>query len=234
MGTTESQTDTTTKLKRIAWLSSSDNTRQFDCVMHHFNESSLEDCFHRQNGKKAVGIDGVTKMQYAEQLKPNLEALVHRLRQMSYRPGAVRKVLIPKEGSPGKTRPLGISNFEDKLVQMMTQRVLESIYDPVFLDCSFGFRPKRSCHDAIRSLHQYLFRHKVTTVIDIDLKGYFDSIDHRLLEGMLRDKIKDEHFTSTVCFERVYSPKVSYQLARKGCPRAVSVAPFSPTSLPTT
>ena len=141
-----------------------------------------------------MGIDGVTKMQYAEQLKQNLESLVQRMRRMAYRPGAVRKVLIPKDGSPGKVRPLGISNFENKLVQMMTQRVLESIYDPVFLDCSFGFRPGRSCHDAIRSLHQYLFRHKVSTVIDIDLKSYFDTIDHQLLEELLRNKIKDERF----------------------------------------
>jgi group II intron reverse transcriptase/maturase len=162
--------------------------------MHHFNESSFEDCFHQQDGKKAVGTDGVNKTQYAEHLSHNLSSLTQRMRRMAYRPGAVRKVLIPKEGSPGKTRPLGISNFEDKLVQMMTQRVLESIYDPIFLDCSYGFRPGRSCHDAIKALHQYLFRHNVSTVIDIDLKGYFDTIDHQLLEGMLRNKIKDERF----------------------------------------
>ncbi|MCU7882569.1 MAG: group II intron reverse transcriptase/maturase [Candidatus Thiodiazotropha sp. (ex Lucinoma annulata)] len=194
MGASESQIDTTTKLKRIAWLSSRDKSRQFDCVMHHFNESSLEDCFHQQDGKKAVGIDGVTKMQYAEHLNQNLKSLIQRMRRMAYRPGATRKVLIPKEGSPGKTRPLGISNFEDKLVQTMTQRVLESIYDSVFLDCSYGFRPGRSCHDAIKALHQYLYRHKVSMVIDIDLKSYFDTIDHQLLEGMLRNKINDERF----------------------------------------
>lgn len=116
------------------------------------------------------------------------------MRRMAYRPGAVRKVLIPKEGSPGKTRPLGISNFEDKIVQMMTQSVLESIYEPLFLDCSFGFRPGRGCHDAIRSLHQYLFRHKVSRVIDVDLKSHFDTIDHQLLESRRRNKIKDERF----------------------------------------
>jgi retron-type reverse transcriptase len=99
-----------------------------------------------------------------------------------------------QECSPGKTQSLGISNLEDKLVQMMTQRVVESIYDPIFLDYSYGFRPGRSCHDAIKALHQYLFRHKVSTVIDIDLKSYFDTIDHQLLEGMPRSKINDERF----------------------------------------
>jgi len=194
MGTSEPQADTNTKLKRIAWLSSRDKTRQFDNLMHHFNESSLEDCFHQQDGKKAVGADGITKRQYEEHLKQNLSLLTQRMRQMAYRPGAVRQVLIPKDGSPGKTRPLGISNFEDKLVQMMMQRVLESIYEPLFLDCSYGFRPGRSCHEAIKALHQHLFKQSVSVVIDIDLKSYFDTIDHQLLEGMLRNKIKDERF----------------------------------------
>ena len=116
------------------------------------------------------------------------------MRRMAYRPGAVRKVRIPKEGSPGKTRPLGIRNCEDKLVQRMTQSVLESIYEPLFLDGSFGFRPGRGCHDAIRSVHQYLFRHTVSRVIAVDLKSYFDTIDHQLRESMLRNKIKEERF----------------------------------------
>lgn len=116
------------------------------------------------------------------------------MRRMAYRPGAIRTVLMPKEGSPGKTRPLGNSNFEDKVVPMMTQRVLESIYEPLFLDCSFGFRPGRGCHDAIRSLHQYLFRHKVSMGIEVDLKSDFDTIDHQLRASMRRNKIKDERF----------------------------------------
>ena len=106
----------------------------------------------------------------------------------------MRRVDIPKEGRPGATRPLGISTLEDKIVQKRMQHVLESIYEPVFRDCSYGFRPGRGCHDAIRALHQHLFRHEVQTVIDVDLAGFFDQIDHRLLAGFLRQKIRDERF----------------------------------------
>lgn len=162
--------------------------------MHHFNAAALTDCFHQLDGRKAVGSDGITKADYAEELAANLQDLVDRMKQMAYRPAPVRRVDIPKEGPPGATRPLGISNLEDKIVQKMTQRVLESIYEPVFRDCSYGFRPGRGCHDAIRALHQHLFRHEVQTVIDVDLAGFFDQIDHRLLAGFLRQKIRDERF----------------------------------------
>jgi group II intron reverse transcriptase/maturase len=91
-------------------------------------------------------------------------------------------------------RPLGISNFEDKLVQKMMQQILESIYDPIFLDCSYGFRPGLGCHDAIRDLQEYLYKNQVQTVIDVDLAGYFDSIDHKHLQSFLDQKIKDKVF----------------------------------------
>ena len=118
--------------------------------MHLVNAESLADCYHRLDGRKAVGIDGVTKAQYGEELGLNLEALVERMQRLAYRPGPVRQVLIPKEGKPDAWRPLGISNFEDKLVQGAMSKVLESIYEPIFKDCSYGFRPNRGCHDAVR------------------------------------------------------------------------------------
>lgn len=149
MRTSESQETTATKLRRIAWLSERDRHKQFDSLMHHINESSLRECFYQLSGDKAVGADGVTKAEYEANLEENLAELVRRMKQMAYRPGPVRQVQIPKEGKGNAMRPLGISNFEDKLVQKMMQRILESIYDPIFLDCSYGFRPGRGCHDAI-------------------------------------------------------------------------------------
>ena len=113
------------------------------------------------------------------------------MKRMAYRPGPVRQAMIPKEGKPGAVRPLGISNFEDKIVQKMTQKVLDSIYEPVFLNCSYGFRRGIGCHDAIKDLHQHLYKNKVQTIIDIDIANYFGSIDRKLLEGMFREKIKD-------------------------------------------
>lgn len=104
--------------------------------MHLFNEEALAGCFHELDGRKAVGTDGVDKADYGWELNDNLKELVSRMKRMAYRPGAVRQVLIPKEDKPGAVRPLGISNFEDKLVQKRVHKVLESIYEPLFLDCS--------------------------------------------------------------------------------------------------
>ncbi len=162
--------------------------------MHHINETSLRECFYQLSGDRAVGADGITKADYATNLDENLEALIGGMKRMAYRPGPVRRVLIPKEGKPNATRPLGISNFEDKLVQKMMQRILESIYEPLFLDCSYGFRPGRGCHDAIRALHHHLYGNEVQIIIDIDLSGYFDSIDHNHLLAFLCMKIQDERF----------------------------------------
>ena len=198
MRPTESPSITATKLTRIAWLSARDRHKRFDCLMHHFNEASLQECFDSLDGRQAVGADGVTKRDDANRLEENLEAQVARMRRMAYRPGPVRRVEIPKGGTPGTTRPLGISNLEDKLVQRMMHRVLESIYEPLFLDCSYGFRPGRGCHDAIRSLQHPLYSHEVEVVIDLDLERFFDTIDHHLLEEILREKIQDQRFMRDV------------------------------------
>ncbi len=194
MGTIEAQTLTRTKLNKIALLSKSDPKRSFSSLMHHFNYESLKERFYELDGKKAVGIDGVDKETYAKNLDQNILNLISRMKTMSYRPGPVREVLIPKEGKPGATRPLGISNLEDKIVQKMMQQILESIYEPIFLECSFGFRPGKDCHDAIRALQHHLYENEVQTIIDIDLKNFFGTIDHKMLEGILNEKIKDTKF----------------------------------------
>ena len=192
MRTSESQINTATKLKRIAFLSKRDLHKQFTSLMHYFNEKSLKECFYMLDGRKAIGADGISKEEYAKELDGNIRNLVERMKTMSYRPGPVKQVQIPKEGKPGETRPLGISNFEDKIIQKMMKRVLDSIYEPLFLKCSYGFREGIGCHDAIRDLQHYLYSNQVETVIDIDLANYFGSIDRKLLEEMLRTKIKDE------------------------------------------
>lgn len=183
---------TITKLQGIARLSKREPERTFINLMCMFDKESLKECFKMLDRKKAVGVDGITKSKYALNLDENLEDLIARMKSMSYRPGPVKQVLIPKEGKPGATRPLGISNLEDKIVQKMMQRVVESIYEPIFLDCSYGFRPRRSAHDAIRALEQHLYRNEVQVVIDIDLANFFGTIDHKLMEETLREKIQDK------------------------------------------
>lgn len=191
---TEHRIPTATKLARIAWLSGRDPAKKFECLMHHFNVESLTACFQELDGRKATGIDRVNKDDYGASLAGNLETLIERMKRMAYRPGPVREVLIPKEGKPNATRPLGIANFEDKLVQKMTAKILESIYEPTFLNCSYGFRPGRGCHDAIRALHGHLFSQPVETVIDVDLADFFGSIRADVVDAILKERIGDERF----------------------------------------
>jgi group II intron reverse transcriptase/maturase len=145
----------------------------------------------RARWKKAIGSDGIDKVTYGEKLNENLKSLVERMKRMAYIPGSIRQVLIPKEGKPGATRPLGISNFEDKIIQKMMHKVLESIYEPLFHENSYGFRPGRSCHDAIKELNSHLYTHSIETVIDVDLSNYFGSISHHEVINIISKKIGD-------------------------------------------
>lgn len=192
MRTLEPKSKTETKLERIRWLSEQDSSKEFHQLMHHFNEESLRECFNELDGKKAVGADGINKEKYRENLDENLRDLITRMKRMGYIPGPVRQVQIPKAGNPKEKRSLGINNFEDKIVQKMMQKILESIYDPQFFKCSYGFRRGMGCHDAIKALHQHLYRHQVQTVIDCDLANFFGAINHVEVVKILRERIKDE------------------------------------------
>ena len=183
-----------TKLRTITQRSVREPDARFDALMHHINEETLKLCFDRLNGRRAVGIDGIQKEDYGRRLEANLKGLMERMRRMGYRPAPVREVMIPKEGKSGAFRPLGISNFEDKMFQMRMADILQAIYEPLFLDFSYGFRPGRNCHQAIKSLQNIVYSEPVTTVVDIDFKNYFNSIDHDWLMKMLEYKIRDRKF----------------------------------------
>lgn len=183
-----------TKFAIISRLSADNPEMVFNQLMHHFNKENLLSWYHSLKGKAAVGIDGMTKETYGKNLEENLEALLKKLKTMSYIPGPVRQILIPKEGSNGATRPLGIGNFEDKIVQKGVQKILEAIYEPLFWNSSFGFRPKLGCHDAIKALRSHLYSQSVRKVIDLDLSNYFGTIDHELLMEQLSNKIQDKRF----------------------------------------
>jgi RNA-directed DNA polymerase len=191
MGITENYILTGTQLKRIAALSAANPEMVFTNVMHHFNVESLRTCFQELNGRKAIGSDGIDKASYEENLETNLQNLMARMKRMAYIPGSVRKVQIPKDGKPNTFRTLGISNFEDKIVQRMMHKVLESIYEPLFHENSYGFRPERSCHDAIKAMDDHLYSHNIETVIDVDLLNFFGSISHDELIKVIRKKISD-------------------------------------------
>ncbi len=220
-------TRTTTKLQRIAELSKREPDRTFNNLMCLFNKEALKECFDMLDGEKAIGVDGVTKSEYAVNLEENLEELIQKMKKMAYRPGPVKQVLIPKEGKKGATRPLGISNFEDKIVQKMLQRILESIYDPTFLDCSYGFRMGIGCHDAIKDLHQYLFNNEVETVIDVDFANFFGTIDLKLLEETLRKKIHDKTFMRYIVrmFKAGVLSEGDLQMSDEGVPQGSICSP---------
>ena len=138
----------------------------------------------------AVGVDGVSKEQYVKRQEVNLRDLHARLRTKRWRHQPIRRVHIPKER--GKTRPIGISTVEDKLVQEGVREVLEVVYEPVFRDDSYGFRPGRSAHDALRTLNRMLFRREASWILEADIQSFFDSIDRKKLLEMLRQRVADE------------------------------------------
>ena len=136
-----------------------------------------------------MGVDGVTKEQYGQDSERNLRDLHERMKAKRYRHQPIRRVHIPKEG--GKTRPIGISAFEDKIVQDALREVLEAIYEQDFLDCSYGFRPGRSAHDAVRTLDRVVHRGKVNWILEADIVSFFDSLDRTRLAKMLEVRVAD-------------------------------------------
>ena len=161
-------------------------------LMRYVNKDTLKVMYKRQPKNKAVGIDGMTKEKYGENLDENLDKLIHDMKQFSYRPLPVRKTYIPKGN--GKMRGLGVPSFEDKMVQGVFKEILEAIYETKFLDCSYGFRPNRSCHDAILKVNKHIMADKVNYIIDCDIKGFFDNLNHDWLIKFLEHDIADKHF----------------------------------------
>ena len=164
--------------------------KRIDTVMYALNKENLKQSAMKIAGNKAVGIDNVTKKEYVENLDRNIEDLIVRLKRMGYTPKAVRRVYIPKTGSD-KKRPLGIPAYEDKIVQDVMTQILNAIYEPMFKEFSFGFRPGRSCHQAIAYLGKIIHREHTNYVVDLDIKGFFDNIDHNWLIKFLEYRIAD-------------------------------------------
>jgi len=185
-----------TKLNRISELSAGDKFIVFNNLGHLINISLLKELYHQLDGSKAVGIDGVTKEHYGKQLEDNLTGLLKRIRRGTYRPQPARLVEIPKED--GSTRPLAISCLEDKIVQSAVNLILTRIYEPIFLSCSYGFRPNRNCHEALRNLYNGTYKFWYGAVAEIDLRKCFNTIPHGKLLDCLRKKISDNRFLELI------------------------------------
>lgn len=161
-------------------------------IMHYVNEQSLMEEHRKQNRKKATGIDGVDKAEYDRNAEENIRKLIERMKKFQYKPLPVRRTYIPKAN--GKMRPLGIPAYEDRLVQGVMANLLNEVYEPRFLDCSYGFRPGRSAHDVVRYINQTIMIHKVNYVLEADIKGFFDNVDHEWLMKFLEHDIQDKNF----------------------------------------
>ena len=180
-----------TKLRRIAEKARKEPSFRFTSLYHLMNEEHLRECFQRLRKNAAAGIDNLTKEMYAENLDTNLQELVERLHHMAYRPQPVRRKYIPKPGSD-KQRPLGIPCLEDKLVQAGLVRILETVYEQDFLADSYGFRPGRSCHQALRALSDTVESGAVNHIVEADIKGFFDHVNQEWLMKFLEHRIGDQ------------------------------------------
>jgi group II intron reverse transcriptase/maturase len=163
----------------------------FTSLYHHvYDVDNLRACYDALPAKRAAGIDDVTKEEYGEKLKENLQDLSGRLKRMGYRPQPKRRSYIPKPGSE-KGRPLGISCFEDKIVEQAVKRVLELIYETVFEDSSFGYRPGRNQHDCLDALGRTIQQKRVSYVVEADIKGFFDEVNHEWMIKFLEHRVGD-------------------------------------------
>lgn len=185
-----------TQLARIAQMSTENPDMVFTSIGHLIDVEMLKQCHAKMDSDKAVGIDGITKEEYGEKLEDNLTNLVSRLKDRSYKPQPARRVEIPKDN--GKTRPLSIYCYEDKLVQEAIKEILEAVFEPHFYDEMTGFRPNRSCHQALRKLSHMLEKEKTNYVLDADIKGFFDHIDHEWAIKFIESKIKGPNITRLI------------------------------------
>ncbi len=179
-----------TRLQRIAELAREHRERSFQSLHHVIDVEFLHEAYRRTRKDGAVGVDRQTAEEYSAGLDANLRALLDRFKSGAYVAPAVRRVHIPK-GDGSKTRPIGIPTFEDKVLQRAVAMVFEAIYEQDFYDCSFGFRPRRSAHDALHALREGLMTTAGGWVLDMDIQSFFDTLDHAQLRDFLDHRVTD-------------------------------------------
>jgi RNA-directed DNA polymerase len=190
MAETSGSGNVCTKLQRIAKLAKDMPGAPMTTLAHHIDVEWLHEAYRRTRKDGAVGVDGQSAEQYAEQLEGNLRSLCERAKSGTYRAPPVRRVHIPK-GDGTQTRPIGIPTFEDKVLQRAVAMVLEAVYEQDFLNCSFGFRPGRSAHQALGALREATMKMGGGWVVEVDISKFFDTLDHALLMATLRQRIRD-------------------------------------------
>ena len=195
-------------------------------IMHYVNRETLIKQHEKQQLGKASGIDGVTKEEYDKNLEVNIANLLTRMKNFSYKPRPVRKTYIPKAN--GKLRGLGIPCYEDKLVQGAMADILNEIYEDIFLDISYGFRPRKNCHQAVSQINWLLMTKKINYILDADIKGFFDNIDHEIMMMFLEQEIEDKNFLRYVrrFLKSGILEDYKYYESDKGTPQGGLISPI--------
>jgi RNA-directed DNA polymerase len=183
-------TSTLTKRQRIAELAKQEPELAFTSLNHLLDLDLLREAFIRTPKDKAPGVDGQTYAEYAAHLEENLQSLLQRVKSGTYHAPPVRRVHVPK-GTGKETRPIGIPTLEDKVLQRAVVMLLEPLYEPLFAESSYGFRPGRSAHQALESLWQQLMATTGGWVLDVDVRKFFDTLDHGHLRELLRHRVRD-------------------------------------------
>jgi len=189
---TEMDNITPSKLALISELARKGPKFQFTSLAHLLNGGFLKECYFGLGRDRASGIDGVSWKEYGERLDENISDLVARLKAKGYKPQPSRRVYIDKDEH--SKRPLGLPALEDKIVQKGIARILEAIYEQDFLDCSYGFRPNRSCHQALNVVDKTMMQGPIHYVIESDIKRFFDNVSHSWMLRCLQVRIKDPAF----------------------------------------
>ena len=179
-----------TELIRIAGIAKERPEERFTSLVHLIEENSLKECHRQMNPRKAAGVDKVTKEEYGKDLEANLKDLITRMKRNAYHPQPVRRKYIPKPGTD-KMRPLGILSYEDKLVQTALAKILKAIYEVEFLNCSYGFREGRGCHDALKELNYIIEKKNINYIVDADIRGFFDHVDQQWMMKFIAQRIAD-------------------------------------------
>jgi RNA-directed DNA polymerase len=194
--TPRSQENTQTKILCISKVAQSNHAYKFTSLASLLNEEYLKECFSELKAHRASGVDHVSIDCYRERLDENIRELHRRLKTNAYHPQPVRRVYIPKLN--GEMRPLGIPALEDKIVQQGITKILNAIYEPSFREMSFGFRKGKNCHQAIQELNRAVMAEPVGYIIDADIKGFFDNVDHEWMLKFLGHRIADKNLLRVI------------------------------------
>ena len=216
------------KLEQIANKAKQDKKLKFTSLIHHINEENLALCYRELKRNKACGIDGQTVEAYGDNLEDNLKQLVVLLKTKKYLPKPVKRVYIPKPGKKDEKRGLGIPSVEDKIVQIMLKKILESIYEADFLKVSFGFRPTLNCHDAVKALNTAVMRKPINCIVEVDIRKFFDNVNHYWLQRCLEERVKDRNLLWLIrkFLKAGYVEEGRIVATEVGCPQGGNLSPL--------